>query len=580
MFGKKEFIGLTVQDDVIRVAHLMVSGKTVKLIKLDRFSLVERIKTLSRSVEMQSEPQGVFEEADDADAIFGFEDEKDDDDSSDLGDLDLNDLDDLDDLDNLDDLGDFEESGEDDGLSLDMVEESETPQSNEMLVYSILTGFDLDKIQLGLNIPFGNTIFQITRDTDFNEVKKKDLIQDIEEKLESIYDESKSNDFYSYEIREDGSLLLASVDEESPTLQLINSSREIYKGKMSIEDVVPDEVLLVGLIRANYQLEADEITCIIQFGKNRCRLLFMKGEDIWLVSPIINEGTAKKAFLNTIFSKILFQLDMGEVPNLDRIILTNNTVGSSAVEFFGESFPDITVEDLQYNPDFIDEANIDPSSLPAFSTAIGAAFAASKAGKGHFPDLHFVPAYVSDRQKIFKLQWHGMLILFLIFLTPITFNYFYNQNVQQIKELNRELESTRSQIRQLEPIVQNTNELSSDLAELKEKLVLLDTLSHGSKEWSVKFSILNEGMQQINNTWLTSFTQNGDGAMIQGYTLYRNRIPDVVNIFDEATLLNVNIETIRETDIFSFAISVHRFAESDSIYSPATPVEVQQLIGQ
>ncbi|HET6528209.1 MAG TPA: hypothetical protein VFG39_05615, partial [Balneolaceae bacterium] len=104
MVGSKEFIGLTVQDDVIRVARLKVSGKKVKLIKLDRFSLVEEIKAETPSFELQGEGQGVFEESADADSIFGLDDDGGDEPGGDLDDLDLNDLDDLDDLDDFDDL--------------------------------------------------------------------------------------------------------------------------------------------------------------------------------------------------------------------------------------------------------------------------------------------------------------------------------------------------------------------------------------------------------------------------------------------------------------------------------------------
>ncbi|HEX6983594.1 MAG TPA: hypothetical protein VF181_12615 [Balneolaceae bacterium] len=583
MFGNKEFIGLTVQGDVIRVARLKVSGKKVKLIKLDQFSLVEEIKTETPSLQLQGDGAGVFEESEDTDSIFGLGDDEDGDTGGDLGDLDLNDLDDLDDLndlDDLDDFDDFDEAESNKNLSLDMVDESEAPQSNELILFNIFTSLHVKKINLGLNIPAGSTIFQVIRDTNFKEVKKKDLIQDVEDKLQSIYGVAKSKDNYSYEIREDGSLLLASIDHESPTLQLTNGGIELFSGKVIIDDIVPDEALLVGLARTNYDLFADEITAIIQFGKNQCRIIFMKGEEIWLVSPVITEGTGKKTFLNTVFSKILFQLDTGEVPNLDRILLANNTIGDEAVKFFEGNFPDIFVENLSFDPEFLDDENVDPSSVPSFTTAIGAAMASSGAVKDKFPDLSFIPSYVSDRQKIFKLQWHGMLILFLIFLTPITFNYFYNKNARQIESLTTELNMMESQIKRLTPIVQNANELSADLAILKEKLTLLDTLSRGTKEWSEKFRILNEGVRGINNTWLTSFAQDEGGAMIRGYTLYRNRIPRVIDIFDEATLLNVTIEEMREKEVFSFSILVKRFAASDSVFSPATPVEVQKLIGK
>lgn len=566
MLGNKDYIGLTIQDDFIRMARVRVSGNDIKLIKLDQYSLVEKLKKQSKSTQLETEGASVFDDFEEndqeADSIFGLEEKSQEDELDEL------------DFDALED----EMEVEDDDFATDMVEESETPQSNELLLYNLLSSIEDKKLRLGLNIPAGNTIFQVIRDTDFNEVKRKDLVEDLEDKLHSIYGVAPSPDNYSYEIRENGSLLLGSVDDESITLQLLNDTLELYSGKVIVEDITPDEIALVGLVRANYELEADEITGIIQLGKQSCRVVFMKGEEVWLVSPIINEGTEEKSFLNTVFSKILFQLDTGEVPNLDRILLANNTIGDSAVDFFEENFPDIEVQNLTLKEELFDTENIDPSSVPGFTTAIGSALAASGGLTEEFPKLSFVPTYVEDRQKIFKLQWHGVVILVLIFLTPIGFNHFYQQNAQEIDSLSSELEQINSDIRQLDPIVQNTRELESKIEGLKNKLVLLDDLSENSREWSTKMDILNEGIDGVNNSWITSMGASKDGVNLQGYTLYRTRIPEIVNIFEEATLLGVSNEEMREQRVYNFKISVDKFAESNDVYSPPKPEEVENLL--
>ncbi|TYP95316.1 hypothetical protein LX73_0614 [Fodinibius salinus] len=558
MFGKKDYIGLAIEGETIRVARVRASGSSLKLIKLDQFSLVEKIGAGSTESAAVSE-EGSFDEAEsEADSIFGLDEEDEEEDEEEI------------------DLEDFGTVDED---TTDMVDEADTPQSNELLMYDILSGFNQKKVHLGLNVPSGNTIFQIIRDTDFNEVKEKDLVEDLEEKLASIYGEPKSSDQYSYEVREDGSLLLASIDNESETLQLINNVRELYSGKIAVNSVVPDEISLVGLVRVNYELDPDEVTGIIQFSEKRCRVVFMQGEEVWLVSPIINEGTNQDSFLNTVFSKILFQLDTGEVPSLDRIILANNPRGEEPVDFFSENFPDIPVENLTFKDSFYESENVDPSTIPFFTTAIGSAFAASGVYEEDFPDISLLPQYVADRQKIFKLQWHGMLILFLIFLMPITFNYFYTQNVEQIESLSDDLTEMNDRIEELNPIVDRSKQMEQDLATLKGKLVMLDTLTQGSQEWSQKLQIVNEGLEDISNTWITSFAEESSGgAFIQGYSLYRERITRIVNIFDEATLMNVNNETLREQDVYSFSILISSFAPSDSIYSPSTPKEVKELI--
>ncbi|MDZ7715004.1 MAG: hypothetical protein U5J95_02210 [Balneolaceae bacterium] len=379
MLGNKDYIGLDLRENFIQVAHVRSEGGMIKLVKLDKFSLVEKIKSKS-SVEgdSYSDAGDVFADEQEADSIFGLEE------GEDEGEEEIEGEDVKEDL-SFEDLEDeVEEVEEEDLMSLDMVDETETAQSNEVLLYNIISGIDAEKVTVGLNIRAGNAIFQIIRDTDFNEVKKKDLIQDLEQKLESIYGVSKSSDYYSYEVREDGSLVLASIEDQPPLLELVDNVREMYTGKITINEIFPDEVSLVGMIKANYDLQPDEITGVLQFGQKSSRIFFLKGNEIWQVSPIINEGTDNKSFLNTVFSKILFQLDTGEVPNLDRIILANNSLGEDAVEFFQQNFSDISVSNFTYNERSLISEDTDRMSN-SFTTSIALAWAASGNDKRIIP---------------------------------------------------------------------------------------------------------------------------------------------------------------------------------------------------
>jgi len=78
MFGKSEYIGLTIQDDAIRVARLRVEGKNIKLVKLDRFSLVEKIADESDTQDSGGETADAAFGEEDADDIFGLDEDEED----------------------------------------------------------------------------------------------------------------------------------------------------------------------------------------------------------------------------------------------------------------------------------------------------------------------------------------------------------------------------------------------------------------------------------------------------------------------------------------------------------------------
>ncbi len=576
MVGSKIYTGIVVDEEWLKIAKIEIKGKKVSLLSLDKVRLVENLKKKSQQQQQQETSDDVFEEFDDDleddDIIFGLDDDEEEETEGDELDLE-NFEEELDDL----DFDDLEES--DEIVDTDMVDETEAAASNELLLYNLLTSTDPKRVDLGISIPAGQTIFQILKDVDFSDTKKKDLQVIVDDRLEALHGTSKAEDYYSYSVRDDGALLLTSIDDEPDLLKLLNRTREIYRGKLFINEILPDEIILLGMIRANYELEPNSITGIIQFGETSSRVLFLKGNQLWIVSPIITEGVKSQKFLNTIFSKILFQLDTGEVPNLDRLVICNNSLGDKAIEFFEERFQDVDVSEFQFSDDFLDAENIQESSISAFTTAIGAAWSASGFQSDKFPSISFLPNYVIDRQKIFKLQWHGFLLLLFILLTPIVSNHFYTKNASEIDRLRNEVSTLDSQIRSLEPTVQRYNRISSELEQIQSKLSLLSELNQGTLRWSTNLNVLNEGFDEINSIWLTGMRQNQDqNVELSGYAIYRNRIPMLADLFDSATLLNVRADEIREQEVFEYRYIIKSFFKDENVYTPESVKGIQELI--
>lgn len=537
--SKKEFVGLVLDGDVIQVAYLSVANKKLHLSKIDKITLSENPEEHQKNTEDElgledvfgiEEPEQVSENATPADA----------------------------------------ESKEEDEDILSLVGDSDIEvQSDEMVVQSLLSGINMKQVDLGLNIPSGTTVFQVFKDQNYKDLKNKELVEIIQEKLETLYGSPKSSDSYAQEIRSDGALVLASNENESAFLDLIERSKTLYPGKVFIREVLPDEGILIDLVRTNYELDENEVTGIVLFGTQTSRLIFMKGRELWLVSPVINEGKNSSHVLGTIFSKILFQLDAGELPSLERIILANNWLGERSVEFFQKNFPDILVEEFKYNPEKIEfDPKIETEAIHHYTTAIGIAWAASGTDAREFSHYSFLPEYIRERQKFFKLEWHGVVLLLLIALTPLWFNHFYGINSNKISNLKNDLERTQIQLKNIHSIVVGTNYLSQKYSIDNERLKYVKELSEGTLKWSKTLQIVNNGFKNIKGAWITSLRSAKDGISIQGYSLYRNRIPEITELFADATLQSVNIAKVREVQVYKYNIYVKKVVSDSSAFSP------------
>ncbi len=568
----KEYIGISLDGEVLKVVVLGITGKKLLLKRLDKFTLLKPIESDAPAA-LQEDVFGDLDDALTDDSVFDLDleaslaqDSIDEDlDSLDLEDDVLGDIDEDIDL----ELSELEQ-GEDALVDVDMVDEVDTPTSNEMLLYNILSSINPKKVALGLNIPAGVAIYQILKDVNFEEVKKKDLQIIIDDRLESLHGSPKAEDFYSYGIRDDGALLISSIEEEPKLLQLLNRTLSLYRGKLTVEEILPDETVILGLVRANYELEDEAISCVIQFSEQTCRVLFMKGPRIWLVSPVITEGTRSKKFLNTVFSKILFQLDTGEVPNLDRLIICNNSLGEEATSFFQDRFPDVEVSSFNFSDEFMDPGEYTHDTIASFTTAIGMAWATSPFEKKHLPDISFIPKYVRDRQKIFKLEWHGFLLLLMIMVSfPLLDSVRRAANVE-IDDLQNEVSLLDTQINSFNSTVRNYNQISSQLTQIQDKLNLLNTLSESSITWSTNLDIINSGADEINSVWFTSITVGDEPntLQVQGISRYRSSIPLVAEMFSNATLISVSTIEIREAEVYAFSYQVDEIVSDLSIYTP------------
>lgn len=558
MLKSREYIGISLEGNTLKIARVQPHKKGLKLIRLDKLKLVKPLEPKEKEPVRAEE---IFEEDDDSDSVFGLDDDFMDEDSG-LEEINLDEIDD--EPDDIDDI--------------DLVGEADMAKTNEEVLVRYLDEFGKSKIYLALNIPPGNAIFQIFKDSNYKQVKKKDLSDFILDKLQSIYGEIPIKDYYDYEVREDGSLLISSVDEESPTLSLVNRTIEKYDKSYFISDVLADEVAIVGLYRNHYEPKDAMITGLLEFGPERCRMIFMRKHQILQVSPVINEGTEKRSFLNTIFSKILFQLDTGEVQGLDRLIIFNNTVGDKATQFFKDNFPDLDVQDFEFMTEKFtyDEAHED--LLPAFTTAIGIAAVAAGVGKDKYPSITFLPAYVSDRQKIFQLQWHGFILLFLIGASPVILNHFYQIYNSEINSLQTETNRLNGLIEEVNPLVEESEQLTFSLTEIQQKLELLNELSENNIRWTITIDEFNRAVQEVGGIWINSFRQNNDVIMIDGYSLDRNRIPSLAIKFPSVTLLSVRREVIRERDIFYFNMMLRRVVEDESRFTPGGSAEIDEII--
>lgn len=582
MMPRKEFIGLSYDDSQLRLARMHFVRKKLTLVSVSTIPLNSPLSSVSASLSA-FESGGV-------DDIFELEIPESPGTEGEIDEFDL--LDDdfesagaaTDDFDLLDEAPQTGGTSTDEFNLVDDKKEDEPKSgsktfSNEILLANQMELSDASKLIVGLHIPFGKTTFQLLKGVDPSKMKKKERLALFSDKLQPIHQSEVEPDHYTWIMLKEGSCLLAYSPDSNELINLVENTESQSRKKLAIHEKLPDEAIWIGLVRANYTLKEDEITGLIALGKTSSRVMFMKGDELISMLPIITEGEDSNNVLNTVFSKILFELDKGDLPKLDRLLLVQSSgLSEMAKVYFQKQFENITVDFLVPNPDVIAYSNkkaSTPKDLQPYLSAIGAAWAVSKADTKSFSGHSLLPKYLLDKQQLYKIEWHGLIFLILIGLSPLLLNHLYNTKVSELNELQQEADLTELQIEGLRPTAQATESylaLSQQLTNESDKIL---NFAEFSTEWSEVMGIVNRGVSDIPGLWITSVRNTDNNLSISGYSLSRSSIPRLALLFTDVNIQNVVETDLRGETVYNFGITVQNFRRDISRYSPEMPVPVR-----
>jgi hypothetical protein len=462
---------------------------------------------------------------------------------------------------------------EDFDMSGDIALQGIDVESNATQMAGILNGEDAKMVNIALNIPIGETYYQVVGDLNHKKLGKKKTLKELKERINAYYGQVVTNDQVRYYVRDDGTLFVASIGTNIESLDILDSAIPLYMGKVNVREIIPDEAVLVGMTRANYKLLDQQITCIIHAEDSRTAVLFLQGKRVHTILPVINEGRNNPKFVRTVFSKILFEIDRGKIPTLDQVIVTSDTADEQMGNYLREQFSDIDVEAFQFNPDIFEiDDYIEIGELQDHLRAIGVAWAAGAGSESDFPGLSFVPDRVILRQQVFKLGWHGYVLLGIIALFPFIFNYRFLDISREYDSNVRSIEFLDAQILETKPIADTVDQFMVDFNDYSARLGLLDTLSSETQKWSTTMAGINESTQQIRSIWIRSMaSQPGGGILIQGSSLSRDRIPMISESFENAVILSVQERDGKPT-VYDFTLLVTKIVADESIFNPPRPV--------
>lgn len=445
---------------------------------------------------------------------------------------------------------------------------------NNSVMLGLLSKYPVDKYVLGYALEEPSIYYHVF-ETDFG-LEGKKLKTRIVTELQSVRATMPPTDsvdtFFSAEkslvsvIREDGLVVLRSLEaikpfvgNRLPRISLIESA----------------DIALMNLARANFGFAPDDFSAVVYIGTEFTRIIFMKGSEFLHFAPVIGEGHDAPNIQNTVYSRLLLEQDNIGIPRLNKILLAGECHQIAFDEFLHEQLSDVEIQYL--NTPYLDTSALSPETqeqIPEFAIPIATAWKILDDIHPAFYPINLLPGSVREGQKVFKLAWHGYLLVVLIFLGTFFFtSRFTNLRTETVKKENT--------LVQLQRRIEENQRLQGAIADLNEQirrynvaLAKYDSLVPGADRWSRGLTRLTKGVEDVNSIWVTNLqSMAGDAMELKGYSLYRDRIPRIAAQFDNSTLSKVEETKIREKTptVYYFTIGVPPQKEAGQAFTIARP---------
>lgn len=348
-------------------------------------------------------------------------------------------------------------------------------------------------------------------------------------------------------------------EQDIPALDLVVSARPFLGNRMpKIAFVESSDVALVNLVRNNYPLRVDEVTVIVYVGMEYTRLIFMRGRGLFNIAPIIGEGADSFSVQNTIYSRILLGQDNLSLSRIDKVILCGECKNFDIKGFLSSLLVGAEVEYLQLR-------RVDSSHLPAggsdlipqYAVPIASAMraAAGKTRTYYVADL--TPDKILEGQKIFKLAWHGLVLSVFAFGSTFYFSYNFAMNQSEIAKIKADVVTKRGQAAEVAAMRSRIADVQSQFGKYSSATNILDQLTPNTERWSELMGSLSKSVQNVGSLWLTDVHEVGkDAFSVEGFSLYRDRIPTFAMIYPGSVLKKVTIADIRGKTVYDFQIDL------------------------
>ncbi|MEA2095928.1 MAG: tetratricopeptide repeat protein [Candidatus Cloacimonadota bacterium] len=320
-----------------------------------------------------------------------------------------------------------------------------------------------------------------------------------------------------------------------------------------------NEICLTNVVNHNYVFSEDDYVLILYIGFDYKVGIVLKNGMHIKTFPIIVPDSDEITMRETIYSKVLLEQDISNIPISRNILLVGDSTSDEDLEYFrsasqeGDNITRIDLAHLSVQEGMGEK--ITPERIARYAIPIALAWKTLVPKNKKFSSTNLLPNRVIENQKYFKIAWHGFLVLAAIFYFAFAGtikNLELKQNIIDYGKKNYTIERELSRNREL---IKRLNEIKARLNELQANLLKVEAITGNKNQWNHILDVYSRSLNKNRLSWLRDISSNNNGFTVDGYTMNRRAVIVFSQLFPESKITSVSKNDNQELTIWRFNIS-------------------------
>ncbi len=357
----------------------------------------------------------------------------------------------------------------------------------------------------------------------------------------------------------DDRLLATVIDGPVECLPLIKAvSNYVSKDQPKINVIKSAEISLAHYVLKIKNFKSDEYSIIVYVGKEYSKLIFLKDGQITHIGSTLDVGTTNIHTYDVYFSKILLEMETGNIPVINNIVVCGEDISENLVLSFYGTFPDAEISRLEFgsfNLSLLNET--DKALISSYSIPLAAAVDFYDNLDKKYEGINLLPKQIFEERKFFQFSWHSIAILPLLFLVTVYSTVKILERRNEIELVSKQIIEKEEIIRKNQTIIEQIQLLESRIGSFGVITSKLDTLAVGRGLLTTVANKIADFAESKKNLWLTKIVwDDGKNFEIEGFSTSRNSITDFVNTIEGSSLKDITNEILREKRIYRFNLTI------------------------